>query len=89
MVSVDLTVHGVRIDVKGDNLEGIGMHEERVALREVDSHRTVRCHGITRILIILAVVSSQLVLIDGVYIYHITEGLTEFLLTVIVDTVAN
>ena len=89
VVGVDLAVHGVGVDVEGDDAERIGVHEKRVTLGVVDGHGTVGTHGIARILVILAVIARQLVAVDGVYVDDIVERLTESHLAVVIDAVAH
>ena len=83
VVGMNLTIHGVGFDIKGHHLEGVGMHKEGVPLGVVDSHGAVGTHGIAGILIVLTVVAGELVLVRGVDIDHIAEGLTHALLTVV------
>ena len=89
MISMDLAIDRVSLDVEGDDLERIGMHEEGVALRVVDGYSAVRTHRIARILVVLSIVAREFVAIDGVDINHIIERLTEAHLTVVVDAVAH
>ena len=86
---VDLPVDGVGLDIERDNLERVGMHVEGVALGVVDGHGTVGAEGEARMLIVLTVVARQFVLIHGVDVDHIAEGLAEALLTVVEDTIAH
>ena len=89
MIRMDLAVDRVCLDVEGDNLECVGMHEEGVALRVVDGYCAVRTHRIARILVVLSIVAREFVAIDRVDIDHIIERLTEAHLTVVVDAVAH
>ena len=89
MIRMDLAIDRVSLDVEGDDLERIGMHEEGVTLRVINGHSAVRTHRITRILVVLAIVAREFVLIDGVDINHIVECLTEPHLAIVIDAVAH
>ena len=69
MIGVNLAVHGVGVDVEGDDAERVGMHEERVTLGVVDGHGAVGTQGVACVLVILAVVARQLIAVDGVHIH--------------------
>ena len=88
MIGMDLTIDGVGLYIEGDEFECVSMHEERVALREVDGYSAVCTHGITCVLVVLAIVACELITIDGVDIDYIIESLAEAHLTIIVDAVA-
>ncbi len=82
-------IDGVGIDVIRKYLERIGMHEERVALRIIYRHGFLGCHGITRSLIVFAIVTQEHVLIDGVIKLHIAKSIAHAALAAVIDTVAN
>ena len=89
MKGMDLTVHRIGINVEGDNLERVGMHKERVALRVIDGHSTIGTQGKARVLIVLTIVARQLIAVDGINIDHIEERLAEPHPTVVIDTIAH
>ena len=82
-------IDGVGIDIERIDLECVGMHKERVTLREVDGHGTIGKQGVARLLMILTVFARQPVLMDGVCIDDMTESFAQSGLRVIVDTVAD
>ena len=89
VVGMHLSIDGVGVDVEGEDLERVGMHEQGVALREVNDHGAVGEQGIARLLVVLTVVARHAVLIDGVGIDDIAEGLVQSALTVVIDAVAD
>ena len=86
---VNLTIDRIRLDIEGNNLEGVGMHIERVALRIVNGHGRIGTDSIARRFPVFTIVARQLILIHRVDIDNITESLTKSLFTIIVDTVAH
>ena len=85
----DFAIHRVGLDVIGDNLKGIGMHKERIALRVINSHSTIGTKSKASILVILSVVTSKFVLVHRVNIHYITESLTETFFAIVVHAVAH
>ena len=89
VVGVDLAVDGVGVDVEGEDLERVGVHEERVALGVVDGDGTVGTHGIAERVAVLAVVAGELVLVDGIDVDDVVIGLADARLLVVPDAVAD
>ena len=84
-----LTINRIGLDIVCYNLESVGMHKERVALRIVNSHSTISTEGKACILPVFAIVTGKFVLIYRVNINHIAESLTESVLAIVIHTVAN
>ena len=65
------------------------MHIETIALRIVDSHRSLCSKGTIGQLIVKAVISRQHITIDTVVHHHIIESLTISQFTIIEQTVTG
>ena len=89
METEDFAVNRVGLDVIGNHLEGVGMHEERVALRVIDGHGTIGAERKTSALPVFAVVAGKLVLVYRIDVNHIAEGLRKTVFAVVVNAVAH
>ena len=89
VIGMNLAIHRVGVDIECEYLKRVGMHEESVLLRVVDSHRLLGCHGISLLVVIIAIVAGEHVLVDRVGINHVVERLAHTRLTVVEHTVAN
>ena len=74
MEGIDLTVYRVGLDIECHHLEGIGMHKEGVALREINGYGTVCTERKTGMFVVLSIVTGEFVLVNGVNKDHITES---------------
>ena len=88
MVGVHLTIDRVGIDMEGKDLQGIGMHEQGVALGIIDRHSPISHHRISGLLVIEAILALEHILVGAIVIDNITKRLTVALLT-IEDTIAH
>ena len=79
----------IGIEVIGENLERVGMHEKRVTLGEVDGNSPVGGHRVARSLVVLQVVTDEHVLVDGVVHLHVAKGIAHAALAVVIDTIAH
>ena len=69
-------MYGIRIEVKSIELKRICMNEQAIALREINSHSLICSKCITLRLIIMAIVTRQHVLANGIYKLHIVISLS-------------
>ena len=89
IISMNLAIDGVCLVVEGKNLEGVGMHIQRILLREVYYNSTFRGHCIACRVVVLTIVARNHVLVDGVRENHIAIGIVRTVLGIMVDAVAN
>ena len=89
VVGVNLAVDGVCADVEGEYLERVGMHVERVLLREVDGHGALGGHGVACRVVVFGVVARQHVLVHAVGVDDVPVGIVGARLGVVVDAVAD
>ena len=83
-----LAIDRVRLIVVGEDLKGIGMHEQRVVLGEVDGYRTIGGHRIAGRVVIFGIVACQHRLVDGVGKHHIPIGVVGASLGIVEHAVA-
>ena len=59
--SKHLSINGVSVDVICNHLESVGMHKQRVALREIDGHSTIGTKGKAGLFPIFAIVAGKFI----------------------------
>ena len=89
IIRVDDAIDGVGADVVSENLERVGVHEQRVTLRIVDADGTPGGHGIARGVVVLAVVAGHHVLVHRVGIDHVPVGIVGAVVGIVIDAVAD
>ena len=78
MVGMEVTPHGVGVDIARIHLEGIGMEIHSVlALREVYEAERVCTHAIACLVLVVDVVASHHVLIDDIRVDHVAKRLSD------------
>ena len=85
---MNLAIDGVRADIEGENLERVGVHEERVLLRVVNRDGPFGGHRIACGVVVLTVVARHHILVDGIVIHHIPIGIVGAVAGVVIDAVA-
>ena len=76
IVGPHLAPHGIRVEVVRHQPQRIGVHEERIALAVIHSHRTVRGHGVARQLVIETIVARQHIAVHRIVELDVAERLT-------------
>ena len=87
--SMHLTSHRVGIDVVCVELHRVGMHPQRVLLRVVYKHSTLRSVTITVLLVIEEASCMQLILVFVVYENHVTESFVVAVVVVMIERIAR
>ena len=89
MKSTSFAMYRIRIEVKSIELKRIGMDEQTIALREINRHSLIRSKCITLQLIIMAIITRQHVLANGIHKLHIVISLPYSFVSVVEQAIAS